>query len=338
MIRLCYRTIAALIILLFWTASVSAQTETDPETELALMIGDKIQISVDRFPRYSGIYEIEQDGSIEHPLLGVVPAAEQTLGEFETTLYERFSVYLKRPRVKVAFAGSAAPGAVEEESETFPVYLMGEIPSPGTFRAKPGMTILQVIAMAGGVMQHPKKDVFGNIITTGANTRAISVFRADGSTYQINLDQIQKTGDQTQNIPLQPGDTVYIPAGSEQNFTVLGQVKNPGSYPIQDTLPLMDALVEAGGLTLNGSLRNIRIVRGGSDDPQTLRVNLWDLLKGGRVEAIPEVQSGDSIFVDFTPIYHWNRFVSSLRGAARSSESIRVIRDFDDRTGAGLEN
>jgi len=165
-----------------------------------------------------------------------------------------------------------------------------------------------------------------------------SVFRADGSTYQINLDQIQKTGDQTQNIPLQPGDTVYIPAGSEQNFTVLGQVKNPGSYPIQDTLPLMDALVEAGGLTLNGSLRNIRIVRGGSDDPQTLRVNLWDLLKGGRVEAIPEVQSGDSIFVDFTPIYHWNRFVSSLRGAARSSESIRVIRDFDDRTGAGLEN
>ena len=149
------------------------------------------------------------------------------------------------------------------------------------------------------------------------------------------MEHIQQSGDQSRNVALEPGDTVLVPAGAQGEFTILGQVRNPGSYPLQEKMNLMEALVQAGGFTRDGSLRNIRIVRADSPDPQTFRVNLWETLKEGRLEMIPEIQAGDAIFIEHTPFYHWERLVRSIRGAAIASESVRIISEFDERTGGG---
>ena len=299
-----------------------------------LAVGDTVKIEVERHERYSGLFRIEADGTIDHPLVGPVPARGLTLEALQESLTEHFSRYIRRPMLKVSLAEPEPRSLSRPASPT--VYLMGEVRKPGPYELTPGMRLIQLIALSGGPIIHPMEDHLGNIRSTGANLRNISVFRADGETIQVDLEHIQQTGDQSQNVVLEPGDTVHIPAGTQGEFTILGQVRYPGSYPVKEKMNLMEALVQAGGFTRDGSLRNIRIVRADSPDPQTFRVNLWDTLKGGRLEMIPEIQAGDAIFVEHTPFYHWERFVSGMRGAAISSESVRLIRDFDERTGGTI--
>lgn len=327
---------SVLLLGLFWTAAASAAWAQQPpsvasESDLVLAVGDTVEIEVERHEKYSGLFPIEAEGTINHPLVGPVAAKGLTLEALQESLTEQFSRYIRRPMLKVSLAEPEEGSASRVGGPT--VYLMGEVRKPGPYELTPGMRLIQLIALSGGPILHPMEDHLGNIRSTGANLRNISIFRADGETVQVDLEHIQQTGDQSQNLVLEPGDTVYVPAGTRGEFTILGQVRYPGSYPVKEKMNLMEALVEAGGFTRDGSLRNIRIVRADSPDPQTFRVNLWDTLKGGRLEMIPEIQAGDAIFVEHTPFYHWERFVSMIRGAAISSESVRVIRDFDERTG-----
>ncbi|MCC6485732.1 MAG: SLBB domain-containing protein [Armatimonadetes bacterium] len=75
---------------------------------------------------------------------------------------------------------------------------------------------------------------------------------------------------------------------------VIGEVKKPGSYVLPGLSTLLNALYSAGGPSMTGSLRTIRVER----NKQTLAtVDLYDiLLKGDRSKDLT-LQSGDSVFV-----------------------------------------
>jgi polysaccharide export outer membrane protein len=74
-----------------------------------------------------------------------------------------------------------------------------------------------------------------------------------------------------------PQVSVVITGYSAQNFTILGQVGAPGSYPIPPdevafTLPM--AIARAGGNTRIGNLRNISITRRTEDSISQFTVNM----------------------------------------------------------------
>jgi protein involved in polysaccharide export with SLBB domain len=71
---------------------------------------------------------------------------------------------------------------------------------------------------------------------------------------------------------------------------VLGEVNQPGLYPIDPTLSLAGAVALAGGATPSGDLRKIRVVRGG----EVLRLRVGP---GATLESA-DVRSGDQIFVE----------------------------------------
>lgn len=79
------------------------------------------------------------------------------------------------------------------------------------------------------------------------------------------------------------------------SINVLGAVNQPGSFPLQKTATLIHAIAKAGGVTKIGDKRKITIRREGEDPPQTLVINLDDILNG-KSPATP-LQSGDTIFV-----------------------------------------
>jgi len=309
----------------------TAAQSISADGELVVGMGDTLNILIDRYERYSGHYRVQTDGAISHPLIGVYAAQGKTLRQVREDLIQRFSLYLKRPSLSVELIAAEQVSLLEGPPQ---VYLFGEVTQPGAYPLRPGMTFLQLFAQSGGAILQELKDNMGNVRSPGANIRTISIFRTNGETLRVDLERIQKTGDQSENVALLPGDTIFVPAGVQGSFSVLGQVRAPGSYPcpVDGKLTLMDALVKAGGFARNGSLKNIRIVRT-TGDPQTFEVNLWDTLREGRLEMIPEIQAGDVIFVTYTPFYFWTRFVDSFRGAAITSESARLIRYFDERTG-----
>lgn len=76
---------------------------------------------------------------------------------------------------------------------------------------------------------------------------------------------------------------------------VFGEVKYPGSYSVSSLSTMFSALYQAGGPTDRGSLRKIKLIRGGAE---TATIDLYQFLLFGKNVAGVALQSGDVIFVD----------------------------------------
>lgn len=75
---------------------------------------------------------------------------------------------------------------------------------------------------------------------------------------------------------------------------LLGHVVRPGGYTLSAVSRALNALYAAGGPTLTGSLRDVRIVRGGE---VVAHVDLYDVILAGAGREMPRLENGDVVFV-----------------------------------------
>ncbi|MFD2058405.1 polysaccharide biosynthesis/export family protein [Mesorhizobium calcicola] len=91
-------------------------------------------------PELSGEYAVQDDGTISVPLLGSIPVANRSRQQVQADLAETFEQLLGRK------------GLVNILSlERSPIYVLGPVKNPGSFKYASGMTILHAIALAGGL-------------------------------------------------------------------------------------------------------------------------------------------------------------------------------------------
>ncbi|MDA0986436.1 MAG: SLBB domain-containing protein [Bacteroidetes bacterium] len=76
---------------------------------------------------------------------------------------------------------------------------------------------------------------------------------------------------------------------------VLGDVQNPGSYAIPSMSTSFNALFVAGGPSINGSLRNISLIRAGKT---ITNLDMYNFLLSGDKSDDSRLQDGDIIFVN----------------------------------------
>lgn len=82
------------------------------------------------------------------------------------------------------------------------VALMGEVIKPGPYQFRPGDHVIDALSAAGG-------------LTLRAVPAEIGIIRKDGgktTVTHVDLSKFYKDGDSAQNVALQPGDVVYVPA------------------------------------------------------------------------------------------------------------------------------
>lgn len=104
-----------------------------------LGVGDKLKVDVFGEQELSGESEINASGNAVLPLLGDVPAKGRTLDEFNATLRERLrGGYIKNPQISVQVLNFR------------PFYIQGEVRHGGEFPFKPGLSINDAVALAGG--------------------------------------------------------------------------------------------------------------------------------------------------------------------------------------------
>ncbi len=94
-------------------------------------------------PELSGEFEVQEDGTVALPLLGTFPVAARTAQEVQSLLADSFETLTGRK-------GWVTVLSLERP----PVYVMGPVDKPGSYKYVPGMTILHVIALAGGLDRH----------------------------------------------------------------------------------------------------------------------------------------------------------------------------------------
>ena len=95
-----------------------------------------------------------------------------------------------------------------------------------------------------------------------------------------------------------PGSTISldISLGKLRSIQVflLGEVVKPGGYTVSSVSRVLNALYVAGGATRPGSLRDVRVIRGGQ---VAAHVDLYRLLLTGDAADETRLQNGDVIFV-----------------------------------------
>jgi polysaccharide export outer membrane protein len=111
-----------------------------PVTSYKLGPGDQVRVITFGDTDLSGEFRISDSGRIDLPLVGGFPAAGMTTPEVETEIADtlRQRKILNDPHVSL------------EVIAYRPVFVLGEVRTPGQFPYQPGMTVLTAVAVAGG--------------------------------------------------------------------------------------------------------------------------------------------------------------------------------------------
>ena len=176
------------------------------------------------------------------------------------------------------------------------VIVLGAVTRPGAYEFQEQATLLDALALAGGV----DFTRAGPVVTV--NRRAASSGRsrthpdgpaAGGERLEISLQRLLAQGDPSANVRIEPGDVVVV-AEAPLHVAVLGEVARPGSFPLRPGMRALDALAQAGGLLETADPSHIVLLRGGQQ-----RLDYEAMLAAVLDDAAnPPLQAGDVLVVE----------------------------------------
>jgi polysaccharide biosynthesis/export protein len=177
------------------TATPPKPANTKPD-EYVIGPGDSLSIFVYHNPDLSepGV-AVRPDGRISTPLINDLTAAGKTPTQLAHEIEDRLKKYIQDPIVTVIVRSFVGPANRQ-------VKIIGEATDPSAIPYTDGMTLLDVMIATKGLTKY------------AAGNRAVIIRReADGKqeTIHVHLDDLLKNGDITQNMAMQPGDTLIIP-------------------------------------------------------------------------------------------------------------------------------
>jgi len=223
-----------------------------------------------------GRYVVESDGTFSFPLIGRVKAGGMTLRSFEGELKKKLADgYFRNPQVTVAV----------EQYRSQRIFVMGEVRAPGPVPLTGGMTLIEALARAGSTMSSASGEVAIVRAPQGARGPVLPIQPEAAEVFRVSIRELE-AGSLKQNIQLLDGDTIFV--ARAESVYVFGQVKNPGAYGIQKDTTVLQALSLAGGVTENGAMNRIRIVRLVNGEKKEIKVKVTDAVKPGDTIMVPE--------------------------------------------------
>lgn len=129
------------------------------------------------------------------------------------------------------------------------VAVTGQVLRPGKYGIQGGMRkISDFVALAGGSTELAAETLF---FTTQRSGTAV--------TQEVNIDELFRAPASALNKDLLPGDVIYVPKAPQ--VYVYGEVQRPSMYKIDKNMTVMQAIAKAGGLTIRGTQRSVKLHR-----------------------------------------------------------------------------
>lgn len=238
---------------------------------------------------------IDNDGTIQFPLIGTVPVAGKKTSELRAYLEQELALFVKEPKVTVQVL---MPGSIR-------YYLLGQFADPGMKHSDRPLRLLEALALGGTVLLE-RSSLRGAYLARGKKR------------LPINFIKLIREGDLSQNIKLQSGDLVFVPDNmSEHAFVfaaIAGGTARGGAVPfLNGRLNIVQALAAAGyGFRERamGRLSKVRVIRSQGDHGEFLVVDVSAIVKG---EAAPfPLMAGDVVYVPSTAVANWNMALEQL--------------------------
>ena len=187
------RVLLALVLLALLSSNATAQ---------ALKSGDSLSITVLQDPKLDRTVVIDPRGEIAFPLAGHIRARGLTPLALENILKNKLKSNYKDGDLDVTVAVANAPKDIPEDDLKPKVFITGEVIRPGSYVVRQPTTLMQAIALAGGVGPYAAKN-------------RIQVRRkgpgGDETIYMFNYRAYEAGQDLEGNVTLRAGDVIMVP-------------------------------------------------------------------------------------------------------------------------------
>jgi polysaccharide biosynthesis/export protein len=283
--------------------SGSAASRLTPAHDYVIGNGDLLTIQVFDVQELSREVRVSQTGTIGIPLVPVrlhVNGLTELQAELKIAEVLEANGLVAHPQVSVAV----------KEKKSKPITVVGAVTHPLVYQADRQVTLLEVLAEAGGIAP----DAGDSVLVTRAETDsrddasapaispqdatptqvapagpapsvsamdAQSIPPALSNTITVNLNQVLETGDTTNNIVLIPGDIVTVPHAGI--VYALGAVNRPGGFTVsndRNQLTTLKLLALAGGLDRAAkSARAVIVRKDASGQQHEVEVDLRKVMK-----------------------------------------------------------
>ncbi len=290
------------------TVTIPPPKEPPPPVDYVVGPNDVIMVTVSGHPEYSpGLFipgaaaatatvtgtqrgcRVDGNGYIQIPTLGLVRVAGLTLSQIRNHIQGLLMQYLQEPSVVVEVT----------QYNSQPLYILGQFKNTGVFYMDRPFNVLQGLAMGGGY------DL------ASANPKSARIIR-DKKVLPVDVYELLMRADQTQNIWLKPGDTIFMPDNKNQVVFVFGAGKTGLSVPLPASgLNLLQAIAMAGFQEVGYHARRVFLIRTLSTTKGQLMVVDVDMIVRG--DALPvELCEGDVIYIPKSAMTSWNEAVSEI--------------------------
>ena len=230
--------------------------------DIAVDIGDILEIEVQGEPSLSVTCEVDESGFISYPFLQRVDAQGKSPSalarHIEKRLYDE--EFLWEPRVSVKITDR--PGYV--------VCVSGQVNDPGSSPLEKGMRIRDALSTHKGIIE----DRAGPDIVLRGRKRPSAI--------RIDRELLFSKGlaGKLLNFTLKAGDEIIVPTAGE--FTLEGAVEKPGRRSLTKRLTLSEILQQSGGPKKDVSARVI-LRREGENGPREWICDLGEIRRGRKM-------------------------------------------------------
>jgi polysaccharide export outer membrane protein len=171
------------------------KNEPDPrKLEYVLGPSDVLRINVWHNPDLSGEAIVRPDGTISMPLVGDLRAAGRTPGQVRAELAQRLSTFVKDESAIVTLSVAAI--------NSYRFVVSGNVEHAGAYTANHYVTVSEAMALAGGPNRFAVPEA--TVIMRPDATKGVRRIPID---YPAILNGTRPE----QDLPLVPGDTIYVP-------------------------------------------------------------------------------------------------------------------------------
>jgi polysaccharide export outer membrane protein len=236
--------------------------------DLPLGAGDVVRVSVYGNPDLSLETRVSETGGITFPLVGQVAVGGLTVAAAEKKIGGLLESggFLKKAQVNIIVSMLSSQQ----------VSVLGQVNRPGRYPVDGKRSVLDMLALAGGIS------------VEGGDT--ISLVRTrNGKTTRETIDVIQmvRSGALDGNFDVAGTDMIYVERAPR--FYIVGEVQRPGAFRVERQMTVLQALSAGGGLTARGSNNGMRITRNdASGKPVTFDVKHSDMVQVDDVITVRE--------------------------------------------------
>jgi polysaccharide export outer membrane protein len=170
-----------------------AQTEIMADsTQYVIGPEDVLYIHTWKEEALSRAVPVRMDGKISMPLIDEIQAAGLTPLKLKEVLIDKFKRFIDNPNISV----------IVMEANSYKVYVSGLVRAPGVYRIRSEheTTLLQIIPMAGGLLNIDQKKI---LIIRNENGQEKRI--------TVNYKRIVQGQEPISNCVVKPGDTVIVP-------------------------------------------------------------------------------------------------------------------------------